>query len=216
MVVILPQAKIPSPNRAFLNVQLILHNKVINHKMKDILRGLNIYLIGMMGAGKTTVGKLLAEKLQYRFIDTDNIIETVSQKSINQIFAEEGESTFRQLETDVLVQVSPYLRTVIATGGGIVLRKNNWSYLQEGMVIYLDVPVDLLVKRLANDNIRPLLQAEDLTTKLTKLLQERESLYKQADITICVTAKDPITDIVEEIITQIPSKIKPPFNPEES
>ena len=184
--------------------------------MKDILRGLNIYLIGMMGAGKTTVGKLLAEKLQYRFIDTDNIIETVSQKSINQIFAEEGESAFRQLETDVLVQVSAYLRTVIATGGGIVLRQNNWSYLQEGMVIYLDVPVDLLVKRLANDNIRPLLQAEDLTEKLSKLQQERETLYKQADITISVTAKDQATDIVEEIIAQIPSKIKPPFNLEEN
>ena len=184
--------------------------------MKDLLRGLNIYLIGMMGAGKTTVGKLLAEKLEYRFIDTDNIIETVSQKKINQIFAEEGESTFRQLETGVLVQVSAYLRTVIATGGGIVLRQNNWSYLQEGMVIYLDVPVNLLVNRLADDQTRPLLQAEDLRKKLTKLQQERESLYKQADMTISVTAKDKASDIVEKIIAQIPSKIKPPFNPEEN
>jgi shikimate kinase len=184
--------------------------------MKDLLRGLNIYLIGMMGAGKTTVGKLLAEKLQYRFIDTDNIIEAVSQKSINQIFAEEGESVFRQLETDVLVQVSAYLRTVIATGGGIVLRSNNWSYLQEGMVIYLDVPVDLLVKRLADDQTRPLLQTEDFTTKLTKLQKERESLYQQADLTISVTATDQATDIVEKIIAEIPSKIKPPFSLEEN
>lgn len=184
--------------------------------MKDLLRGLNIYLIGMMGAGKTTVGKLLAEKLQYRFIDTDNIIETVSQKSINQIFAEEGESVFRQLETDVLVQVSAYLRTVIATGGGIVLRSNNWSYLQEGMVIYLDAPVELLVSRLADDQTRPLLQAEDLTAKLTKLQQERASLYKEADITISVTATDQATDIVEKIIAEIPTKIKLPLNPEEN
>ena len=85
--------------------------------MENILRGLNVYLIGMMGSGKTTVGKLLAEKLHYRFLDTDSIIEKVSQKTINQIFAEEGEASFRQLESDVLKEVSAYIRTVIATGG---------------------------------------------------------------------------------------------------
>ncbi len=182
--------------------------------MKDILRGLNIYLIGMMGAGKTTVGELLAKKLQYRFIDTDGIIETVSQKSINEIFTQEGEQGFRQLETQVLDQVSAYLRTVISTGGGIILRQENWSYLQNGMVIYLDVPVALLVKRLAEDQTRPLLQAENLTEKLTKLGKERQSLYQQADITISITERDQVADIVEQIIAKIPSKIKPPFNPE--
>ena len=181
--------------------------------MKDILRGLNVYLIGMMGAGKTTVGELLAQKLQYRFLDIDNIIETVSKKSINEIFAEAGEEGFRQLETEVLMQVSAYIRTVISTGGGIILRQENWSYLQEGMVIYLDVPVELLVKRLAHDQTRPLLQNEDLTEKLTKLKTVREALYQQADITIPVTEKDQTTDIVAEIIAKIPTKIKPPFNP---
>jgi shikimate kinase len=184
--------------------------------MKNLLRGLNIYLIGMMGAGKTTVGQLLAEKLQYRFIDIDNVIETVSHKTINQIFAQEGESAFRQLETDVLVQVSAYLRTVIATGGGIILRQNNWSYLQEGLVIYLDVPVELLVSRLANDQTRPLLQTGDLTSKLTKIKQERECLYQQADIRIPITAENQVADIVAEIIAQIPSKIKPSWNPEQN
>lgn len=184
--------------------------------MRDILRGLNIYLIGMMGAGKTTVGQELAQKLQYRFLDTDNIIEAVSKKSINEIFAEAGEEGFRQLENNILVQVSAYLRTVISTGGGIILRPENWSHLRDGMVIYLDVPVELLVKRLVNDQTRPLLQDEDMTEKLTKLKREREVLYEQADIIISVTEKDQVTDIVEEIIARIPEKIKPPFNPEEN
>ena len=180
--------------------------------MRDILRGLNIYLIGMMGAGKSTVGKLLAKKLAYRFIDTDTIIETVSKKSINEIFAEEGEASFRQLETDVLMQVSAYIRTVISTGGGIILHQENWSYLRDGMIIWLDVPTEVLVKRLAQDKTRPLLQAQDLQEKLTNIKQERESLYQQADITIQVTEADQASDIAQRILEQIPGKIKPPLN----
>ena len=175
--------------------------------MEDIVKGLNVYLIGMMGAGKSTVGQALAEKLQYRFMDTDTIIEQVSKQTIADIFAQMGEETFRQLESDVLMQVSAYTRTVVATGGGIILRPKNWSFLKHGMIIYLDVPVDVLVKRLADDESRPLLQEQDLTSKLTQLCQERESLYKQADIVISIAENDSVEDIVSEIITQIPAKI---------
>ncbi|MBE9223550.1 shikimate kinase [Cyanobacterium stanieri LEGE 03274] len=182
--------------------------------MNKLLRGLNIYLIGMMGSGKSTVGKFLAHKLEYRFLDTDNTIEMLSQKTINKIFEEDGENAFRTLENQVLGEVSSYLHTVISTGGGIVLKKDNWAHLRDGMVIWLDVPVDVLVDRLKNDHTRPLLKDTDLTQKLRNILEERKSLYQQADITIYVTKKQSTEDIVAEIIQVIPTKIKPEFNPD--
>lgn len=182
--------------------------------MKNILRGLNVYLIGMMGSGKSTVGELLAEKLHYRFLDTDEMIEKISHKTINQIFAQEGEASFRKLESNILQEISAYIRTVIATGGGIILCQDNWSHLRDGMVIWLDVPINLLVKRLADDHTRPLLHQEDLTTKLTKLRQQRESLYQQADIILSITDNDTPEDIVEKLLREIPLHVKPEFNPE--
>ncbi|AUC62011.1 shikimate kinase AroK [Cyanobacterium sp. HL-69] len=181
--------------------------------MDKLLRGLNIYLIGMMGSGKTTVGKFLAHKLEYRFLDTDNTIEVVAQKSINKIFEEDGEDVFRTLENRVLGEVSSYLHTVISTGGGIVLKSDNWAHLRDGMVIWLDVPVDILVDRLQHDNTRPLLKDTDLQEKLSNILEQRKSLYQQADITISVTRDQSTDDIVTEIIRVIPSKVKPEFNP---
>jgi shikimate kinase len=180
----------------------------------DILRGLNVYLIGMMGSGKTTLGELLAKKLHYRFLDTDAIIETLSHKTITQIFAEEGEASFRTLESDVLKEVSAYTRTVIATGGGIILCQDNWSHLRDGMVIWLDVPIHILTKRLAQDKTRPLLQEGDLTVKLTDLRQQRQYLYQQADIIITVFDRDTPEDIVNKILTEIPHHVKPEFNPD--
>ncbi len=84
--------------------------------MIDILKGVNLYLIGMMGVGKTTVGKLLAEEIGYRFVDTDEVIVKAAGKSINEIFAENGEAEFRQLESDVLAQVCAYTKLIISTG----------------------------------------------------------------------------------------------------
>lgn len=182
--------------------------------MDRLLRGLNIYLIGMMGSGKSTVGKFLAHKLEYRFLDTDNTIETLTKQSINDIFAEDGEEVFRTLENQVLAQVSSYLHTVISTGGGIVLKKDNWAHLRDGMVIWLDVPVDVLVKRLKDDRSRPLLKETDLQEKLTTILAQRKHLYAQADLTITINAEQTTEDIVAEIIKVIPSKVKPEFNPE--
>ncbi|MBL1210150.1 shikimate kinase [Geminocystis sp. GBBB08] len=182
--------------------------------MKNILRGLNVYLIGMMGSGKTTVGELLAKKIHYRFLDTDAIIEKITHKTINQIFAQEGESSFRTLESNILKEVSAYIRTVIATGGGIIMSQDNWSHLRDGMIIWLDVPVDVLVKRLANDDTRPLLHQEDLTAKLTDLREKRESLYQQADIILNISDQDTPEDIVEKLLREIPFHVKPEFNPD--
>ena len=93
------------------------------------LQGLNIYLIGMMGAGKSTIGKLLSERLEYRFLDTDTTIEQLTHQSITEIFQTAGEIEFRQLETQVLTEVSAYTRVVVATGGGIAIKLENWNYL---------------------------------------------------------------------------------------
>lgn len=179
--------------------------------MNDLLKGLNVYLIGMMGSGKTTVGKLLAEQLNYRFLDTDILIETIAKKTVNEIFFQEGEAKFRGLETQVLGEVCAYTRSVISTGGGIVLKAKNWSYLHHGLIVWLDAPIDLLVQRLAQDDTRPLLKATDLNLRLTSLLEQRKSFYEEADLHIVIAESQTPREIVREIITQIPGKIKPEF-----
>ena len=150
----------------------------------EFLKGTNLYLVGMMGSGKSTLGKYLAKTLRYRFIDTDEVIEQATGHSINDIFAQQGEAVFRDIETQVLAQVSPYTRTVIATGGGMVIKQENWSYLQSGLVVWINVAVDELIKRLQRDTSRPLLQTNDLRGKLTALLEQRQARYAQADVTV--------------------------------
>jgi shikimate kinase len=177
--------------------------------VNSLLQGVNLYLIGMMGAGKTTVGQLLAKHLGYGFLDTDSVITQSAGRSINQLFAEEGEAAFRQLESDVLAQVCAYTRLTIATGGGIILRTENWSYLHHGLVVWLDVPVELLYTRLAEDTTRPLLQDADPQGKLRSLLEQRTPLYSQADLKITVREEQTPEDIANRVIEAIPSVLKP-------
>lgn len=177
--------------------------------VSSLLQGVNLYLIGMMGAGKTTVGQLLAKHLGYGFLDTDSVITQSAGRSINQLFAEEGEAAFRQLESDVLAQVCAYTRLTIATGGGIILRTENWSYLHHGLVVWLDVPVELLYTRLAEDTTRPLLQDADPQGKLRSLLEQRTPLYSQADLKITVREEETPEDIANRVIEEIPSVLKP-------
>ncbi len=177
--------------------------------VSSLLQGVNLYLIGMMGAGKTTVGQLLAKHLGYGFLDTDSVITQSAGRSINELFAEEGEAAFRQLESDVLAQVCAYTRLTIATGGGIILRTENWSYLHHGLVVWLDVPVELLYTRLAEDTTRPLLQDADPQGKLRSLLEQRTPLYSQADLKITVREEETPEDIANRVIEEIPSVLKP-------
>jgi shikimate kinase len=152
--------------------------------LTNLLKGTNLYLIGMMGVGKSTVGQHLAAQLGYRFLDTDRLIEQTTGQSISDFFAEQGEAAFRDIETQVLAQLAAYTRLVVATGGGIVLKQQNWSYLQYGAVVWLDAPIDLLVERLTGDRTRPLLQAADLRLKLETLLSQRQAHYAQADVRV--------------------------------
>lgn len=173
--------------------------------MIDVLQNVNLYLIGMMGSGKTTVGRLIAQQLGYRFFDTDVLIERVTGKTINTLFAEEGEENFRVLESRVLAEVAACTRSVIATGGGVVLRSENWGFLRHGVVVWLDAPIAVLVDRLREDRTRPLLQPEDLEIQLTTLLAQRQSRYAEADLKIAITATQTPAAIAFEILTQLPS-----------
>lgn len=168
---------------------------------------MNVFLIGMMGTGKTTVGRLLAQRLGYRFFDTDELVERVTQKTVSEIFARQGEERFRRLESQVLAELSAYTKSAIATGGGIILKQLNWSYLHHGLVVWLDAPTEILMQRLADDTTRPLLSDTDLSQKLSSLLTERRSLYAQADLHILIEKQTP-EQVVAQIIEQIPTVLK--------
>lgn len=176
--------------------------------MTNLLKGVNLYLIGMMGVGKTTVGKLLAQEVGYRFVDTDEIIVKAVGKSINEIFTENGEADFRQLESDVLGQVCAYTKLIVATGGGIVMQQQNWGYLRHGLIVWLDVPIQIILERLAEDHTRPLLQNSDPQGKLSSLLEQRQHKYSQADLHITITATETPEEIATRILTTIPSILK--------
>jgi shikimate kinase len=149
------------------------------------LKGLNLYLVGMMGAGKSAVGRPLARALGYRFIDADTILEQAAGCTIPEIFAEAGEEGFRALESAVMDQLAGWHSLVVATGGGVVTRPVNWGHLHQGVVIWLDAPEAVLLARLeADPTPRPLLADADPAGRLRQLLAERRPLYAQADLHI--------------------------------
>ncbi len=172
-----------------------------------MLRGVNLYLIGMMGSGKSTVGRILAESLDYQFFDSDQLIEQVSKRSIAEIFAQEGEESFRTVETQVLAQLAPYIRLVISTGGGAVLKPENWSYLHHGVVIWLDVPPETLLARVSQDPTpRPLLQQADPLQTLKTISQERQRYYAQADIRVDADAS--AQDVAQRTLDGLKARIE--------
>jgi shikimate kinase len=177
-------------------------------KMLEELQNLNIYLIGMMGCGKSTVGQMLASKVGYRFLDTDHLVEQVSQQSVASIFAMAGEEEFRVIESKVLSEVSAYRRLIVATGGGLVMRQENWGHLRQGLIVWIDVPAALLWERLAQDRSRPLLQSADPQVTLREILATRQARYAEADLRIVVGANQSPTEVANNILEQIPSVLK--------
>jgi len=138
----------------------------------------NIILIGLMGAGKTSVGKALARLLGKTFVDSDQEIERATGVKIPLIFEIEGESGFRARESRMLVELVQHHNVVLATGGGAVLSKENRDLLTaSGTVVYLRAPVRSLIKRTRRDRNRPLLQVPDPAAKLTALYEQRDPLY---------------------------------------
>jgi len=162
-----------------------------------------IYVTGFMGAGKTTIGKQLAEQLQLRVMDTDQMIEEIYGKSITEIFAEDGETTFRMYEKEIL-KTLPTDNIVITTGGGIVIQKENREWMREnGIVIYLHCEPEEIFRRLAHDNTRPLLK-QNKKEEIRRLLLERLPYYKEANITVNTT-KLAVQEVVDDIVKRLKS-----------
>jgi len=139
---------------------------------------MRIYLVGPMGAGKSTIGRLLAEELGCSFVDVDREIEARAGVDIPWIFDQEGEAGFRDREQAVLRAVSEAGGGVIATGGGAVIREDNRRLMQQGRVVYLQTTVAEQLRRVGRDRRRPLLQQEDPAAVLKRLMAEREPLYQ--------------------------------------
>ena len=177
-------------------------------ELRQKLEGLNLYLVGMMGAGKSAVGRPLAQALGYRFADADSAIEAVAGRPIADLFASEGEAGFRELETAVLGQLASWHSLVVATGGGVVTRPENWGHMRQGVVIWLDAPRDLLLQRLqADPTPRPLLSEGDPAARLDALLDARLPLYRQADLSIRQSSESPAA-VAELVLQALPTLIK--------
>ena len=161
----------------------------------------NIVLVGLMGSGKTTIGKQLSKKLNKLFIDTDLLIKQKTGVDITTIFELEGEDGFRLRETNLLHELLLEHDKVIATGGGIVLLEANRKLLKKiGKIIYLKADPNDLAIRLSQDKSRPLIQNVDLLKKLNTLFEERDSLYKSLANYIIETKNKRVIDINEEIM----------------
>ena len=165
----------------------------------------NIALIGFMGAGKTAVGKALAKKLDKRFVELDSLIEQKVGKSIPEIFQQDGEIAFRELEIEITKEVSREKNLVIACGGGIVLNKINIDRLrEESVIVYLTASPDMLLRRIRRvGGKRPLLNTLNKATTIQELLAFRKPFYERAaDIKVNTSRLD-ISSVVEQIINKV-------------
>jgi shikimate kinase len=141
----------------------------------------SVFLIGMMGAGKTTIGRLLANALGFDFVDADRELEARSGALVATIFSVEGEEGFRRRETALLDELTQRPGIVLATGGGAVLSADTRKLLkQRGLVLYLRAGADEIFRRTRNDRARPLLQTADPRARIEELLAQREPLYEEA------------------------------------
>lgn len=164
---------------------------------------MNIFLVGPMGSGKSSLGKKLAKSLDKKFIDTDKEIEKNERKTISEIFENSGESYFREKEREFLINIPNSLNMVIATGGGIVIDQENREKLKENKVIFLNASVERQRKRTSRSDKRPLLKNIDRFKKLKELYDQRLELYKEvSDFEINVDkykSKDILFKIIEEL-----------------
>jgi len=178
--------------------------------LKERLSGRSIYLIGMMGSGKTSTGRPLAKRLGYGFVDADAVIEQVAGCTIPEIFQRDGEEGFRLIESQVLNAISQRHSLVVATGGGVVTKPENWGQLHSGIVVWLDVDQAKLIERLRNDSTqRPLLQQPDPEAALENLLQQRRPIYGEADLTVVINDETP-DDVADGILQLLPTLIQDP------
>jgi shikimate kinase len=168
------------------------------HPMKAT--DVNLYLVGFMGTGKTTVGRAVAHKLGFQILDSDHEIERQQGKTIAAIFAQDGEPAFRVMEREFILHGHPAERTVVACGGGLVVQPGMLPLLQaRGVVVCLHASVETILARTARHRNRPLLEVEDPEARVRSLYAQREAIYKQSG-TVILTDSRPLADIVAHVL----------------
>jgi len=170
----------------------------------------NIYLVGLMGAGKTTVGRQLAKRMGRRFIDTDHEIEARTGVRVGVIFELEGEAGFRQRESKLLAELAHEPDLVLATGGGAILKPENRALMKDaGLVVYINVAPNVLFERVRHDRGRPLLQVPDPLAKLQELFAVRDPLYREAAHVVVDAAPGTVAQLLAKIETEIKTRCEP-------
>lgn len=160
----------------------------------------NVVLIGFMGTGKTRVGQMVARRLGYKFVDTDDLIVRKTGMPISEIFAKFGEPHFRDIEQQIVAEVAAQDSQVIATGGGVPIREKNIRNLRRnGLLFCLNASPEVIEKRTSNDNSRPLLYTNNRLRQIEELLEARKPFYSAADYQIDTTNKT-ASRVAEEII----------------
>lgn len=164
----------------------------------------NIYLVGFMGTGKTAVGKELAKKKKWQFVDLDKLIELKEKRAISDIFAKSGEPYFRRIEHEVLKEISNENNLVVACGGGIVINPANIKIMKDtGAIICLSARPEVILKRTSGYAHRPLLNVEDPKKQIELLLKLRAPYYVKAD-KIIDTSKISVKEVIDSIIKAAP------------
>jgi shikimate kinase len=164
----------------------------------------NIALIGFMGTGKSAAGRILAEKLNKKFIEMDSLIEQRAGRFVAEIFQQDGEVAFRELEIEITKEISQNGNQVIACGGGVVLNKINIDRLaKDSVIVYLTALPGVILKRLADGSERPLLNVADPAQAIEELLRFREPFYGQAADFKVDTSKMDVNSVAEEIIRKL-------------
>ena len=170
----------------------------------------NIYLVGLMGAGKTTVGRQLAKRLNRRFFDSDHEIESRTGVRVPVIFEIEGEAGFRKRETQMLAELSRQTDLVVATGGGAVLAEENRRCMHDtGIVVYLSAPPLVLHERTRLDRNRPLLRVEDPLARLSELFQQRDPLYREVAHIVVDSKQGGAAALVQQIEKELQARCEP-------
>lgn len=160
----------------------------------------NISLIGFMGTGKTTVGRIISERLHYGFIDTDHLIELRAGKSITKIFEEDGEPRFREYEKSVVKELENFRKMIIATGGGLGANLENLESLKRhSLVVCLWASPETIYSRVKEQTHRPLLRAPDPLARIRELLAAREPVYREADVLITTDMRT-VKEVAQQVI----------------
>jgi len=165
-------------------------------------RLVNLALIGFMGTGKSSVGRLVAEQLHFDYLDTDELIQSRTGRTIAEIFAKDGEPAFRKLEEQIVAELTTHERMVISTGGGLPVNPKNLASLKtHALVVCLWASPDKIWERVRNQTHRPLLNTPDPKRKIRELLAAREPFYRQADVLLNTDSR-PVREVTQQVVHQ--------------